>query len=107
MAHIVPSRHWDFEDEVDPIKGPKGDTAFLRDNYKLMTTGSIFRTPAARFTHAQIHAGAKKAGFVVEINQEGPWLRVKVVGKLPKEPVAAKKQTEYFGAGKVYPDILS
>ena len=70
-----------WDDETHPTKGQKGDTAFLRDNYKFCTVGSIFRTPKARFTHDQIHAGAAKAGWVVRIDEDGPWLKVVVTGK--------------------------
>ena len=98
-----PDRHWSFEGETDPQKGPKGDTAFLKDNYKFMTTGSIFRTPRARFSHKQIHDGARKAGFVVDITEEGPWLKVKAIRKLPPATSSApKKPSFYLGAGKVY-----
>jgi hypothetical protein len=79
---IVPNRHWAFEDETDPIKGKKGDTDFLKENYKFSAIGSIFRTPKARFTPKQIRAGATKAGFNVQITEEGPWNKVLVIGKL-------------------------
>ena len=76
-----------WSEDVHPTKGPRGDTAFLKENYKYMTIGSIFRTPSARFSQAQIHAGAKKAGFIVEITTEGPWAKVKAIGKIgPKPP---------------------
>jgi hypothetical protein len=99
------NRYWHFDGETDPIKGAKGDTAFLRDNYKTMSIGSIFRTPKARFTPKQIQAGAKKAGFVVRVDQEGPWLKVTVTRRLPSKPAAPKKQDSYTGAGKVYPSV--
>jgi|ERR1019366_2775758 hypothetical protein len=104
------TRHWHFEDETDPLKGPKGNTAFLKDNYKLMGIGGIFRTPKARFSHTQIHAGATEAGFTVRIDEEGPWLKVTVIGKLSLKTPTPKKQEFYTGAGKVYtqaPDIFS
>ena len=106
MTRIVPSRHWDFEGEVDPVKGPKGDTAFLKDNYRFMQIGSIFRTPKARFSEKQIRDGAKKAGFAVEVTIDGPWWKVKAVGKLPRQAPVKPKQDFYLGAGKKYPDIL-
>ena len=71
---------WD-DDGIHPAKGSKGDTAFLRDNYKFSTVGSVFRTPKARFPPATIHAEAAKAGWIVQITDEDPWLRVKVLGK--------------------------
>lgn len=70
-----------FEDETDPHKGPKGDTAFLKDNYRMMSVGSSFRTVKARFSLKQIQAGAKRAGFVVRIDDESPWLKVTIIGK--------------------------
>lgn len=97
------TREWDADDQIHATKGPKGDTAFLKDNYKTMSIGSIFRTPKARFTPKQIHAGAAKAGFLVRIDQEGPWNKVTVTGKLPATPPTPKKQDSYTGAGKVYP----
>ena len=60
---------WD-DDRIDPMKGPKGDTAFLRDNYKFLGIGGVFRTVKARFSPAMIHAGAKRAGFIVELKDE-------------------------------------
>lgn len=81
---------WDADDQVHPTKGPKGDTAFLKDNYKMMSIGGIFRTPKARFSHKQIHAGATKAGFIVDIQEEGPWLRVKITGKSPRKETRIK-----------------
>ena len=72
----------DFEfDGVEPLKGPKGDTAFLRSNYKFMAPGGVFRTVKAQFPPATIHAEAEKAGWIVQITDEDPWLRVKVLGK--------------------------
>ena len=72
----------DFDDDgIDPLRGPKEDTAFLRSNYKLMEAGGVFRTPKAKFPPATIHAEAAKAGWIVQITDEDPWLRVKVLGK--------------------------
>jgi hypothetical protein len=90
------------DERVDPLKGPKGDTAFLKSNYKLMAVGGVFRTPKARFTHAQVHAGAKDAGWVVGIREEGPWLRVQVIGKAPHPTQVNKGLSVYLGAGKSY-----
>jgi hypothetical protein len=78
------SKGWQFEGETDPHKGPKGDTAFLKDNYKTMAIGGSFRTVKARFSVRQIHAGARKAGFVVQIDDESPWLKITVISRLPK-----------------------
>ena len=105
MTRIVPNKHWAFEDEVDPIKGAKGDTQFLKDNYRFMETGSVFRTPKARFTEKQIRAGATKAGFVVRIDAEGPWWKVTAVGKIQRKAPAAQKPLVYLGAGKKYPRL--
>lgn len=69
------------DDNLHPTRGPKGDTAFLKDNYRTMGLGSFFHTPKTRFTPEQIHAGAKKAGFVVLIEEKSPWLKVTAVGK--------------------------
>ena len=69
-------------DNVDPLRGPKGDTAFLRSNYKFMAPGGVFRTVKAKFPPATIHAEALKAGWRVEVTDEDPWLRVRVVGKV-------------------------
>ena len=104
------TREWDEDDQVHPTKGVKGNIVFLKDNYKTMGIGGIFRTPKARFSHAQIHAGAKKAGFTVRIDEEGPWYKVTVIGKLPLKTTLIKKPDSYTGAGKVYPqapDIFS
>jgi hypothetical protein len=68
-------------DNIDPLKGPKGDTAFLRLNYKFMAPGGVFRTPKAKFPPATIHAEAEKAGWRVKVTDEDPWLKVTVVGK--------------------------
>jgi len=78
-------------DDVHPLKGPKGDTTFLQSNYKTMSVGSSFRTVKARFSPRQIHAGAEKAGFVVRLTEEGPWLKVTITKKLPPKPPAPKK----------------
>jgi hypothetical protein len=75
------TREWDADDRVDPLRGPKGDTQFFKENFKYSAVGSIFRTVKARFTPEKIHAEAKKAGWTVRIDDETPWLRVEVVGK--------------------------
>lgn len=93
-----------FEDETDPHKGPKGDTAFLKDNYRMMSVGSSFRTVKARFSLKQIQAGAKKAGFVVEIKNETPWWCIRVIGKAAIKPAAKKRPTACSSAGKVRPE---
>lgn len=69
------------DDQVDPIKGPKGDTQFLKSNYKLMGVGGVFRTVKARFSSRKIRAEAAKAGFLVQIDDESPWFKVTVIGK--------------------------
>ena len=100
------TKHFGFEPTPAAMKGPKGDTDFLRSNYKYMAVGSIFRTPRAKFSHAQVHAGAKRAGAIVEIVEEGPWLRVKMIGKIPPARLTRKSPDPpnvYFGAGKEYP----
>ena len=76
------TREWDADDRVHATKGPKGDTAFLKDNYKTMSVGNSFRTVKARFSPRQIHASAEKAGFVVRIDDLDPWLRVTIVRKM-------------------------
>ena len=70
------------DDEIDPARGPKGDTTFLRSNYKFMAVGGVFRTVKAQFPPATIHAEAEKAGWRVEVTEDGPWLRVKVLGRV-------------------------
>ena len=70
------------DDGFDPVKGSKGDTVFLRSNYKFMTVGGVFRTPKARFSPENIHAEAEKAGWIVDIEDEAPWLKVTVIGKV-------------------------
>ena len=97
------TREWDADDQIHATKGPKGDTAFLKENYKMMSIGGSFRTVKARFPPRLIRDGAKRAGFVVEIKDEDPWLKVTVIGKIPSKPPAPKKQDVYAGAGKVYP----
>ena len=88
---------WD-DDGIHPAKGSKGDKAFLRDNYKFSTVGSVFRTPKARFTHGQIHAGAEKAGWVVRIDEDGPWLKVVVTEKaVSHSPNATIENSERSG----------
>ena len=102
------SQEWG-NDNVDPLKGPKGDTAFLRSNYKFSTIGSIFRTPKKRFTPRHIHDGAKKAGFIVRVDDEAPWWKVTVTARIPPErkspSPAPPKQDFYHGAGKQYPPL--
>ena len=79
------SHSHDFDDDkIDPLRGPKGDVIFLRSNYKMMETGGVFRTVKAKFPPATIHAEAEKAGWRVEITEDGPWLKVKVVGKVKR-----------------------
>ena len=77
------NRDWD-DDETDPLKGPKGDTAFLRSNHKLMAVGGVFRTPKAQFSPEKVHAEAEKAGWIVQIEDEAPWLKITVAGKVKK-----------------------
>jgi|SRR5579863_2590221 len=102
------------DDEVHPTKGPKGDTAFLKDNYKLMGIGCSFRTVKARFSPGQIQDAARKAGYEIEIIDETPWLKVKIVGKArpqsrskpkskPSDSEDLKDPGFYTGAGKQYP----
>jgi hypothetical protein len=70
--------------------------------------GGVFRTPSARFSPAQIHAGAKRAGFIVEITNEGPWAKVKVIGKIPPARLTRRSPEPpnvYFGAGKDYSTV--
>jgi hypothetical protein len=74
------SHDWE-DDNVDPLRGSKGDTAFLRSNYKFMAVGGVFRTVKAKFLPATIHAEAEKAGWRVKVTNEDPWLKVTVVGK--------------------------
>jgi len=75
------NRDWD-DDNNHPTNGFKGDTTFLRSNYKLMEVGGVFRTVKAQFSPEKIHAEAEKAGWVGEITDESPWLKVKVMGKV-------------------------
>lgn len=100
-AHLHLKR---LDDDLDPLKGPKGDTAFLKSNYQTMSVGSFFRTVKSQFSPKQIKAGAKQAGFEVSIRAEGPWLRVQVTKRLPPVTVA-KKSGLYAGAGKAYPRV--
>jgi hypothetical protein len=77
------SRDQDFQGaSVDPLKGPKGDTDFLRLNYKLMAPGGVFRTVKAKFSPEKIHAEAEKAGWRVEVTEDGSWLKVTAMGKV-------------------------
>jgi hypothetical protein len=99
-----PDQEW-LETTLHPTKGPKGDTAFLYENYKFSTIGSIFRTPKARFTESQIRDGATKAGWAVRVDVEGLWHKVTVTGKLPRQVPAKPKQDFYLGAGKKYPPV--
>ena len=89
---LIQNKDWCFEGETDPLKGPKGDTAFLKDNYRLLGPGGVFRTPKARFSPAQIHAGARKAGFIVQITEEGPWNKVTVLRRLSPAPKTKDQQ---------------
>lgn len=77
------NQDWD-DDRLDPLRGTKGNTYFLKSNYKLMAVGSSFRTVKARFSPKLIHAEAAKAGVQVRIDDETPWLKVTVVRKAPK-----------------------
>ncbi len=80
-ARMTRDHDWD-DDNVHPTKGPKGDTAFLKENYRLLGPGGVFRTPKARFTPRQIRLGAEKAGFTVKIEDQFPWLRVTITGRI-------------------------
>ena len=93
---------WD-DDRIEPIKGPNRPTDFFKSNFKLLGVGGIFRTPKAKFSPKTIQAQAAKAGVLVQITDESPWLKVTVIKKLPPKPPAPKKQTSYTGAGKMYP----
>lgn len=85
------SAAWD-DDNIHPIKGPKGDTAFLRGNYKISTIGSVFRTPKAKFSPTTIHAEAEKAGWDVRVDEDGPWLKVVITGNARKYKTAYKEK---------------
>ena len=108
------SLDWSDDDEVEPLKGSKMDTVFLRENYNLMGPGGIFRTPRARFSPAKIHAEAKKAGVTVRVDIEGPWHKVTVIGRIPKsKPITIVKKavvspnTDPESRAGTTPDIFS
>ena len=73
---------FEFDDAIDPLKGPNRPAEFLKSNFKLSAPGSVFRTVKAKFSSKTIHAEAKKAGVCVQIEDQDPWLKVTVVGKL-------------------------
>ncbi|HUD74466.1 MAG TPA: hypothetical protein VMQ76_05285 [Terracidiphilus sp.] len=68
-----------------------------------MGKGGSFRTVKAKFPPATIQASAKRAGVYIRIDEEGPWLKVTVLGNVPPQPEVEKKPHTYQGAGKVYP----
>ena len=76
-------RHW--ESDVSPTKGSNKSTAFLKSNFKILSTGGVFRTVKAKFPPATIQAEAKKAGRIVRIDEEGPWLKVTIVGRMLRD----------------------
>lgn len=93
---------WD-DDGIDPLKGPNQPTDFLKVNFSLMAVGGSFRTVKAKFPPKTIHAAAAKAGWIVQIDDLAPWVKVTIVGKLPPKTAAPAKPAFYKGAGKVYP----
>ena len=66
------------------VQAPQRPTEFFQANFKLSAVGSVFRTVKAQFSPKVIHAEAAKAGWVVDIQEEGPWLKVKVLGKVKR-----------------------
>lgn len=99
---------WD-DDRVDPLKGPNRPTEFLKANFKILSTGGTFRTVKAKFSRRTISDHAKRAGVRIKIENQDPWLKVTIVGRLKPRPPKIKRQDVYLGAGKVYPtpDIFS
>lgn len=94
-------RNTDWDDDlIDPLKGPNPPTAFLKSNFKILSTGGVFRTVKAKFPPATIQAEAKKAGRIVRIDEEGPWLKVTIVGRVsatqPPRPPRIEKQPDIF-----------
>ena len=91
-------RNW--ESDVNPTKGSNKPTAFLKSNFKILSTGGVFRTVKAKFPPATIQAEAKKAGRIVRIDEEGPWLKVTIVGRVPAtqhpRPPKIEKQPDIF-----------
>ena len=85
LPHI---RYFEYRDEDSPknarFRVAHRPEEFLKANFKLSAVGSVFRTVKAKFPPATIHAEAAKAGWSVQITDEGPWLRVQIVGKAPK-----------------------
>jgi hypothetical protein len=104
----MPRNHdWD-DDNVSPTKGSRRPTEFLVSNFRLSAIGSVFRTVKAKFPPETIHAEARKAGVRIQIEDESPWLKVTVVGKLPAEPIKPPKKPDFYtGAGQVYSDANS
>ena len=94
-------RNTDWDDDlIDPLKGPNPPTAFLKSNFKILSTGGVFRTVKAKFPPAMIQAEAKKAGRIVRIDEEGPWLKVTIIGRVPAtqhpRPPKIEKQPDIF-----------
>jgi hypothetical protein len=97
------SKNWDEDDKVDPIKGGNRPTDFLRANFKILGTGGTFRTVKAKFPAKTIQAAAEKAGWKVRIEDQNPWLKVTITGRLLRKPAASKTPGFHKDAGKVYP----
>jgi hypothetical protein len=100
-------RGWD-DDNVHPTKGPNHPAEFLKENFKLSATGSVFRTVKAKFPPKVIHAEAKKARVTVFIKDEDPWLKVTVIGKLPPLPPKPSRKTDFYtgaSVGKQYSPV--
>lgn len=104
MAH---NRDWD-DDRVDPMKGSNRPTDFLKSNFKLLGLGMSFRTVKAKFPPKTIQSLAERSGVHVRIEDQTPWLKVTIIGKVDPsvaQPRCTVKQGSYRGAGKVYPPV--
>jgi len=73
-------RSWD-DDGIHPTKGPNRPEAFLRSNFKLSAPGASFKTVKAKFSPKMIQAEAEKAGWIIRIDDQDPWLKVTIISK--------------------------
>jgi len=97
------STNWDEDDQIDPIKGGNRPADFLKANFKILGPGGVFRTVKAKFSPKTIQAAAEKAGRIIRIDDQDPWLKVTIVGIAIPQSRASKAPDHYQGAGKVYP----
>jgi hypothetical protein len=104
---MKPIRNSECEAGVHPTRGPNNPAEFFKSNFTRSAPGVSFKTVKAKFSPKTIHAEAKKAGVVVRIEDQSPWLKVTILKKLPPAPPKSKNKDLYFGAGKEYQKSLT